>query len=121
MEVCRDLVYLKQWKLALRAASDLFETEYVFGHMLDANLRLTPDGNTCPYHPYVGNDGNANGDSAGWGTGDGNGNSNGFAGGDGDGDSDGSKDGNGNGNNKRYGFEPPWWNPADTVNGDDLF
>ena len=65
------------------------ELQYVIEHMLEADIKLNPDGNTCPYHPNVADDGDARGDGASWGTGNGNGNGSGWAAGDGDGDADG--------------------------------
>jgi hypothetical protein len=65
----RDLIYLKQWRMALRSASGIVETHYVLGHMLDVKspLRRSSEGSFHGNGFGQGNgNGNGNGEVARW-------------------------------------------------------
>ena len=117
MDVCRDAVYRGFWRAALKAASGLFETQYVLGHMLEAEDILFLDcwgdgfgsqGHRPDLHGAYGAGGqegfgNGFGNGAGWananGLGDGLGWGDSWGTGDNHGSGYASEDGNSNGHN----------------------
>ena len=44
MDTCRDSIYRRQWRRALKAASGVVQVQYVLGHMLEAKGWAKPDG-----------------------------------------------------------------------------
>ena len=66
MDSCRDALYQRQWKKALKAASGTTQTLYVLGHMMENPIKVFPKG-----------DDSINKKRARWG--DGNGRGSGFA------------------------------------------
>ena len=96
MDACRDLIYRKQWRRALRAAQGFVETLYVIEHLLEAE-------------PWLFKDGNGNG--YGWTNGDGSGNSLGGA----DGNAFGSGKINPSGDGKGDGYDENEFMPGRLV------